>query len=117
LCKKIKSLREAAYRQQHGRCYYCNVAMWLDCPTELGVCTPSIKASTRLRCTAEHIQARTDGGKNSRGNIVAACAHCNRTRHRRRVPLAADSFAGYVVRRLAANRWHPPWVRDRGLLE
>lgn len=35
----------------------------------------------RLQCTAEHLRARCDGGKNCPKNIVAACLSCNAGRH------------------------------------
>ena len=37
----------------------------------------------QFQCTAEHLKARVDGGRNSKGNIVAACLACNQNRHRR----------------------------------
>jgi 5-methylcytosine-specific restriction endonuclease McrA len=32
-------------------------------------------------CTAEHLVARMDGGRDTRDNIVAACRRCNAARH------------------------------------
>ena len=58
---KIQNPRLRAFQQQQGRCRYCGVQMWHRDPVEL----PGIpaKRSSRLRCTAEHLQARCDGGR------------------------------------------------------
>lgn len=34
-----------------------------------------------LLCTAEHLTPLSQGGSNTRSNIVAACAECNSGRH------------------------------------
>lgn len=34
-----------------------------------------------LRCTAEHLIARQDGGRNTQDNVLAACTECNHGRH------------------------------------
>ncbi|WP_425515938.1 HNH endonuclease [Stenotrophomonas acidaminiphila] len=57
------------------------------------------------RCTAEHLQARCDGGSNSRGNIAAACWYCNQQRHRLPVPPDSKAYAEYVQREVLAGRW------------
>ena len=44
-----------------------------------------------FQCTAEHVIARRDGGAEIR-NIVAACRHCNLTRHETEDPLPADLY-------------------------
>lgn len=59
---KIQFLRRRASAAQGGLCYYCQRSMGRD-------------------VTAEHLVARADGGKDTRGNIVAACRRCNATRH------------------------------------
>lgn len=58
----LRSLRRAACREQGGLCYYCLLPMRSD-------------------VTAEHLQARCDGGKDTRENIVAAHRLCNSRRH------------------------------------
>lgn len=55
-----KADREAALRKQQGRCAYC-----LDLLNYRTV-------------TRDHVQPRKHGGLDHRGNIVAACAPCNR---------------------------------------
>jgi 5-methylcytosine-specific restriction endonuclease McrA len=109
-------LRTQAFQRQDGRCCYCGVLMWSHSPNELPVAAPSASAANRLRCTAKHLHARADGGRDTSGNIAAACAHCNRTRHRRDRPPEAEAFLLEVVERVAKKKWHPSWVYDFGLL-
>jgi hypothetical protein len=72
----------------------------------------SVCEARSLRCTAEHVVARRDGGRIA-DNIVAACSFCNGTRHRRRkADLTAEQFKALVQRRMAAGRW-----RERHLVE
>jgi len=101
----LKRLRAHAFSKQGGRCFYCNAPMWESSPAELSDLgsTPFARA---LRCTAEHLQAREDGGRNTRHNIVAACWHCNSLRHRRKVPLDPEKYRRLVQARLARGRWH-----------
>lgn len=61
---KLAYLRRQACRAQAGLCFYC--------------CRPMGKD-----VTAEHLVARCDGGKDQRGNIVAAHRSCNHDRHAR----------------------------------
>ena len=42
----------------------------------------TLAEAKQFQCTAEHLKARADGGRNSKGNIVAACLACNQNRHR-----------------------------------
>ena len=67
------------------------------------------KLAGQLRCTAEHLKARQDGGGDSRENIVAACRWCNHRRHLNRSNRApsADQYRLRVQRRMAAGAWHP----------
>ena len=55
--------RQLAYERQQGCCYYCGMPMWLRSAGEL---TSRFSLSDRqaelLRCTAEHLHARRDGG-------------------------------------------------------
>ncbi len=70
----IQSHRRRAFHRQQGRCYYCDELML----------EPTFCCSN-LRCTAEHLIPRSEGGLNTAENIVAACWRCNSRRHRRRV--------------------------------
>lgn len=57
------------------------------------------------QCTAEHLEARTDGGSNAAANIVAACKHCNQTRHRRQKALSPEAYRKHVGNRVEVGRW------------
>ena len=68
----IAHYRAQAYAAQHGRCFYCHVEMCNGHPAPFaqshGI---SIAQAQLLECTAEHLIARKDGGRNTRENIVA----------------------------------------------
>jgi len=111
-------LRARAFHVQNGRCFYCGVAMWLASPCELP-CEhprPSPTAAARLKCTAEHLVPRSEGGKDAAGNIAAACAHCNWTRHKRKRPPGPDAYRAEVRRRVKRGAWHQRWVFELRLL-
>ena len=112
---RIQSLRRQAHERQAGRCYYCGVRMWLVSLEELpGV--PTTAAAAKLRCTAEHLVAQAEGGRDTPANIAAACAHCNHTRHKRKVPPEPAAYRQQVRRRVERGAWHHPWVFSHGLL-
>lgn len=104
--RKINRLRQLAFEHQHGRCYYCKQTMWLSEPDAFArahAC--SLRAAQWRRCTAEHLIARQDGGKNTADNIVAACRFCNVTRHRSRNPLPPLAFQRLARDRCRKGRW------------
>jgi 5-methylcytosine-specific restriction endonuclease McrA len=109
----LKTMRARAYISQNGSCYYCGVRMWLEDPHEIrekfGI---SRRAIRLIRCTAEHLHARSDGGSDAKANIVAACWFCNQTRHRRKRPLDALQFRNLVKKRVRAKRWHSSQFKD-----
>jgi len=100
----LQSLRHKSFNAQSGRCYYCGLSMWFTCPSELGLRPRSAKSR---RCTAEHLVARKDGGRNISANVVAACWLCNQRRHRRKNPPSAVAYKALVQRRVASKRWWP----------
>lgn len=102
----IRRLHEAAFQSQHGRCYYCGAPMWLYTADELGTCGLRGRRARPLRCTAEHLVARMEGGQATPDNIVAACDLCNRRRHARKHPLKPAAYRALVRQRLAMGRWH-----------
>ena len=59
-----------------------------------------------LKCTAEHLIARTDGGVDSDENIVAACHYCNQARHEGEEALVSQAFKHYVLKELSIGKWH-----------
>lgn len=111
---KIRTLRRIAFDRQHGHCWYCGVQMWLESPAELARASP--RAATRLQCTAEHLLARSEGGRDAVDNVVAACAHCNRTRHKRKNPPDPAAYRAEIARRVGRGKWHPAWVTALGLI-
>ena len=106
----IDRSRSLAYHRQHGRCFYCYAPMWSADPSEVakqyGI---TIQQARSLRCTAEHLRARQDGGDDSPGNIVAACLHCNNARHRKALPPATDVYRATVQSRMIKRRWQGGW--------
>ncbi|HDS1039502.1 HNH endonuclease [Stenotrophomonas maltophilia] len=104
--KRLKSLRTSAFHAQSGHCYYCGLPMWLASPSELGI-KPS--RSRAFQCTAEHLVARQDGGRDVIGNVVAAHARCNQGRHKRQGQAPSpEAFRALVQKRLGVGRW---WSR------
>lgn len=65
--------RTTAWTEQDSRCKYCRCAL------------------TRRDVTSDHVLPRSKGGID-RGNIVACCVHCNRTR----LAMPADKFKRMV---------------------
>jgi hypothetical protein len=90
--------RRAAFIEQDRCCYYCERRMWWSSPGELGP-----RLDLNLKCTAEHLHARCDGGSNSRANIVAACLRCNAGRHAVPQPLDAHSYRTQVRRTMVGQ--------------
>ncbi|WP_427916223.1 HNH endonuclease [Stenotrophomonas maltophilia] len=103
--KRLKSIRTSAFHAQSGRCFYCGLPMWLAAPSELGLKPSKARA---FQCTAEHLVAQQDGGRDVSGNVVAAHARCNQCRHKRKGPAPSpDAFRALVMRRVNAGKWWP----------
>lgn len=104
---RIQKIRHKKMEKQRGRCFYCCQPMWSSDPQAFcqrhGL---TVGQARWLRCTAEHVKARQDGGRDNMTNIVAACSFCNDHRHRTKHPLSASSFAAFVRKRLISGRWH-----------
>lgn len=97
MATRIQRSRKTAFDRQGGDCYYCGLRMWLH-----GSVGPSA-----LRCTAEHLIARSDGGQDNTTNIVAACWHCNHTRHKRKDPPTPERYRTEVRQRISRGAWLP----------
>jgi 5-methylcytosine-specific restriction endonuclease McrA len=112
--RTLLTLRSIAFAQQRARCWYCHVRMWNRSTSEL----PGLPAHCyrQLKATAEHLIARSEGGPDSRENIVAACAKCNHTRHRRKEPPSPLAYKNDVEKRIRSGRWHARDIFVRGLL-
>ena len=83
MSKVIPKNRLLAFKKQRGRCFYCGVPMWLENKRVFAAKHRiTKKLAKRLRCTAEYLIARQDGGIDDCENIAAACLYCNSTRHR-----------------------------------
>lgn len=102
----IAKHRLKAFSAQRGLCFYCGLPMFLRNPEELGLTARYMG----LQATAEHLHARSCGGRNNAENIVAACFCCNSRRHKRARPLDPREYAEYVRTRMAAGAWHPKEV-------
>jgi hypothetical protein len=111
----LKNIRRTKMLAQAGRCYYCGLPMWDD---TLNECPPAACRRGRqlkpLRCTAEHLLPRSEGGADTAENIVAACLYCNQTRHRAKRPRSPEHYRAHVRRRMAAGRWLAAQVAAEG---
>ena len=118
MANKLTRYRHSAYLVQMGRCYYCGLPMWeddLDAFCRAHNITPS--QAQPLKCTAEHLIARQDGGLDTAQNIVAACWSCNRRRHSRKKALAPSAYLFLVRKRVRDGRWHcAPLLKTFGAL-
>lgn len=103
----IAMLRARAAMAQGGACFYCGVPMYgFDLNRDA---TLSQRQASLIWCTAEHLHALRDGGLDTADNVVAACAFCNRTRHRAKHPLQPDQYRSRVRQRVVRKKW--PTVR------
>jgi hypothetical protein len=104
---RIVKYRQKAFSEQAGRCYYCMVPVWDHSPEAFtSLHSISRRLAPLLRCTAEHLHPKGAGGRDTASNIVAACAFCNQTRHRARIPLEPMAFLRRVRSRMMKRRWH-----------
>ncbi len=106
----LQRLRTLAFCAQAGRCFYCGLPMWNRSTDELKAFGLRARTAAPLRCTAEHLVAQQDGGKDAAGNIAAACWLCNTRRHKRKTPPPPEVYRAFVQKRLARGKWHPPAV-------
>jgi 5-methylcytosine-specific restriction endonuclease McrA len=81
--------------------------MWEKNPTEFISSHGISKRLARLcQCTAEHLIARQDGGRNVKQNIVAACAYCNQGRHKKKMAPSPEAMRQDVQWRLSRGLWN-----------
>ena len=103
----LKRYRHSAYIAQSGRCYYCDFLIWESDPQGFAQIHRITVAQARLlQSTAEHLQAKQDGGKDVAPNIAAACWICNFRRHARKRAPDAGAFSKLVKSRVSKGRWH-----------
>ena len=114
----VKRARTRAASSQANHCYYCGLPMW-DGDRDGFASRHSItkRQAGLLRCTAEHLIARSDGGRDTSKNVVAACVYCNSHRHMVRHPLDPIRYREHVSRRMTRGRWLagvvPQLMRER----
>ncbi|WP_424363818.1 HNH endonuclease [Methylocystis parvus] len=71
----------------------------------------SVSIAKRFQCTVEHLAPRSEGGKNRRINLAAACKYCNAARHKSARVRPPQIYREHVEKRLAAGKWHPTECR------
>lgn len=104
---RIATIRSAAFLRQQGRCFYCNCPMWQDSPEQFATRHKiTARQAKAFQCTAEHLLAQRDGGKDGNGNVAAACRFCNAGRHKRKHAPSPEAFRQDVQQRMAKGRWH-----------
>lgn len=97
-----------AFSKQCGLCFYCEFPMWSGSPDELrGKYRLANASIADLQCTAEHLIPKSDGGANSRQNIVAAHLFCNQERHRTANVLSPEEYRREVQAKVARGQWLP----------
>lgn len=104
---RIEKSRLQAYHRQNGLCFYCQKPLWLNDPKEFASRTGlTLRQARLLQCTAEHLSAKKDGGRDDPANIAAACLFCNRTRHICKSPLSPKSYKDFVQSRISKGKWN-----------
>lgn len=102
----LKNIRRTKMLAQEGRCYYCGLPMWDETPNDCPAADCRRNRQPKpLRCTAEHLLPRSEGGADTPENIVAACHFCNQRRHRAKCPRSPEAHRAHVRRRMATGRW------------
>ncbi|MCQ4243895.1 restriction endonuclease [Stutzerimonas decontaminans] len=105
--KPLKKHRNSAFDRQKGKCCYCGFQMWRDSPEAFAKAHGITATQARhFQCTAEHLFARQDGGKDEAQNIAAACRRCNQLRHQRKTPPEPAQYQQFVQKRLDKGGWH-----------
>ena len=100
--------RSHAFHLQAGRCFYCECLMWQGNDLETFRTKHDLTEDQvlQLRCTAEHVIARCDGGSDDASNIVAACHYCNLKRHACLQAKNSKNYAKHVRAKIRLKEWH-----------
>jgi hypothetical protein len=106
---KIAKLRIQSAIIQQCRCFYCGLAMIEPALPEFTPKELKPKWQKYLRCTAEHLTARQNQGRDNSQNIVAACWWCNTRRHKGRAENAPNpqKYRQRVQSLMKKGCWHP----------
>lgn len=108
---KLSHLRAQAASNKSFRCVYCQLPMWAGDPAAFIDRFELSKRQAKLfQCTAEHLRAQCEGGKDTKAIIAAACRHSNQMRHRTANPLEPTEFQKRVRRRVGKGAWFPDRV-------
>jgi len=109
----IARYRASAFNRQSGLCFYCGCPMW-DGRADAFIARYKLSSrqALQLQCTAEHLHARADGGKDCQRNIVAACRFCNARRHHRQAARDSAAHRMHVQRCMDRGKWHAKWAFD-----
>ena len=103
---KVKRLRHKSALAQSYHCYYCGLPIWEREPKEFAkVHQLSLRQAMLLRCTAEHLHSRSEGGGDCAKNIVAACTYCNGQRHKRKKAPAPSTYRKTVRLKMQSGKW------------
>jgi 5-methylcytosine-specific restriction endonuclease McrA len=105
--KTLVNHRKSAFIAQSGHCFYCKLPMWESDVESFAKARKISPSQAKLfKCTAEHLKARKDGGKDTKQNIVAACHNCNQKRHHIKVAPSPDDYRQLVQLGLSSGCWH-----------
>lgn len=106
--KTLVKSRNVAYVRQQGRCFYCSCPMPMSNNLEAFAQATglSLSLSRQIVCTAEHLKAKSEGGRDTSDNIVAACLVCNQRRHKRKAPPEPSRYKALVTQRMQRGKWH-----------
>mgnify|MGYP002662607196 FL=1 len=106
---KLAKLRIQSAIAQQGCCFYCGLKMIEPTLPELSQSGAPTRWHKFLRCTAEHLTARQQQGRDVAPNIVAACWWCNSRRHMGREEKAPDPlrYRQRVQGLMKKGCWHP----------
>ncbi|MFM1684176.1 HNH endonuclease [Aeromonas salmonicida] len=109
--RSIAKQRHQAAIHQSFRCFYCGLPMWESSSTTFINRHGLTKAeASLLQCTGEHLHPKGEGGSDKSHNIVAACKHCNQTRHKSAKILTSTDYKKKVQKRLHKGAWFPESV-------
>jgi 5-methylcytosine-specific restriction endonuclease McrA len=104
--RQMKQFKSEAAAERDGLCCYCDSPMWEADPIAFSIANQvAAEFLWCFQCTTEHIVARTDGGRNGRENIAAACRLCNQRRHEAPSPLSFEEFRVFVQDEIRQGRW------------
>ena len=107
MTQRLKALRFKAAHRQTWRCYYCDMPMW---DTDLDQFVIRYRLTRRsalpMKCTAEHLIAQCEGGRDRADNIAAACLTCNKRRHSTKKPKSPHDYRCHVQGRVQKGKWH-----------